>query len=407
MSMAHLDETRPNRPLAGITVLDLGQIYQGPYASFLLAKAGANVIKIEPPNGEPSRLRAKIGRGASLPMAMLNTNKRGITLNLKRPEGQELLKTMVRRADVLVENFAPGVMDRLGVGWPVLSEINPRLVYGSATGYGLSGPDRDNLAMDLTIQAVSGIMSITGVPDGPPLRAGPSIVDFLGGIHLYAGITTALYERMITGRGRLVEVAMLDTVYPTLASNLGLLYSRHGEVPPRVGNRHGGLALAPYNVYRASDGHVAIICVVEAHWTNLLVAMGRPDLAEDPRFSANAARVQNLDATDAVIEEWTQTRTRAELFELTRRHRVPSAPVRDLAEVMNDPHLHARGMLERFEDPDLGQVVLPGSPIRLHGTDPIKMEASPLLGQHNNDVYGEWLSLSASEIGDLRHKGVI
>ncbi|HUN52198.1 MAG TPA: CoA transferase, partial [Candidatus Sulfotelmatobacter sp.] len=188
-------------PLAGITVIDFGQIYQGPYATLLMAKAGANVIKVEPVTGEPARQRAAVGKGASLPMAMLNSNKRAITLNLKSSRGRELLKAMARRADVLLENFAPGVMDKLGVGWPVLHEINPRLIYASGSGYGLSGPDRDSLAMDLTVQAVSGIMSVTGFPDGPPVKAGPTLVDFMGGIHLYAGILTALYDRDRSGVG--------------------------------------------------------------------------------------------------------------------------------------------------------------------------------------------------------------
>ena len=234
--------SRPNMPLAGITVIDLGQIYQGPYATLLMAKAGARIVKVEPPKGEPARLRAAVGMSATFPFAMLNSNKEGVSLNLKHPKGTALLKRMVAEADVLLENFAPGVMDKLGVGWSVLHEINPRLVYASGTGYGLDGPDRDNLAMDLTVQAASGIMSITGFPDGPPVKAGPAIVDFMSGIHLYAAVVTALFERQITGEGRLVEVAMQESVYPALASNLSFLYNRKGEVPPRTGNRHGGLS---------------------------------------------------------------------------------------------------------------------------------------------------------------------
>ncbi len=396
-----------NLPLAGIVVVDLGQVYQGPYAAFLMAKAGADVIKVEPVHGEPSRTRAKVGRGASLSMAMLNTNKRGVTLNLKSERGCELLRAMVERADVLVENFAPGVMDGLGVGWSVLHEVNPRLIYASATGFGLSGPDHANLAMDLTIQAYAGMMSITGFPDGPPVRSGATVADFLGGIHLYGGIVTALYERTISGEGRLVEVAMEEAVYHTLTSNLGMLYNTGGAIPPRVGNRHGGLALAPYNVYPTNDGHVAILCLTEGHWKNLLVAMGRTDLETDPRFTTNRKRVEFLADTDAVVQGWTEQHSRQELFELTRRHRIPSAPVRDLREVMNDPHMHARGMLEWVDDPDLGRVVLPSTPIRLHGTERVKTVSSPLLGQHNHEVYESWLGLSHDEVDGLRRDGII
>ncbi|HWI29184.1 MAG TPA: CoA transferase [Stellaceae bacterium] len=396
-----------NLPLAGITVVDLGQVYQGPYATLLMAKAGAEVIKVEPLQGEPLRHRVAVGRGASFPFAMLNSNKRAVTLNLKSERGRALLMEMVRRADVLLENFAPGVLDRLGIGWSVLSALNPRLVYASGSGFGLTGPDRDSLAMDLTVQAVSGVMSITGFPEGPPVKAGAAFVDFLSGIHLYAGVMTALVERARTGKGRLVEVAMQETVYPTLASNLGFLYTSKGDVPPRTGNRHGGLAIAPYNVYPAKDGHVAIICVVETHWRNLLAAMGREDLAADPRFADNATRVENLAATDALVEEWTRSLGRDEIFAITRRHRIPSAPVRDLREVMNDPHMHERGMLEHIEHPELGDIVVPTSPLRFHGADTIETTPSPKLGQHNDEVYGSWLGLSAEEIAALRAEGVI
>ena len=398
---------RPNLPLAGVTVVDLGQIYQGPYATLLMAKAGAEVIKVEPLTGEAARLRAKVGKSASLPFAMLNSNKRGITLNLKHPRGRELLKRMAAKADVLLENFTPGVMDHLGVGWTVLSQINPRLVYASGTGYGLDGPDRDNLAMDLTVQAASGVMSITGFADGPPVKAGPAVVDFMSGVHLYAGIVTALYERTITGQGRLVEVAMQEAIYPSLASNLSFLHNSRGDVPPRTGNRHGGLAIAPYNVYAAKDGHIAIITVVEAHWTNLLDAMGRQELKGDPRFAGNAKRVEHMQEVDALIEAWTRTLPRDEAFAITRRHRVPSAPVRDLAEVMHDPHMHARGMLEHIDHPDLGNIVVPGSPLRFHGADRIATTPSPGVGQHNDEVYGKWLGLSQAEIAALSRDGVI
>jgi crotonobetainyl-CoA:carnitine CoA-transferase CaiB-like acyl-CoA transferase len=199
----------PRLPLTGLVVLDFGQIFQGPYATLLLADAGADVIKIEPLHGEPLRRRAAPGKTSTLPFAMLNQNKRGITLNLKHPRGRELLFDMVRRADVLLENFSPGTMDDLGVGWSVLHPLNPRLIYATGTGFGISGPDRDNLAMDLTIQAVSGLIATTGFPDGPPVKAGPAVVDFLSGIHLYAATITALFERERTGIGRLVEVAAL------------------------------------------------------------------------------------------------------------------------------------------------------------------------------------------------------
>ena len=396
-----------NMPLSGITVLDLGQVYQGPYAAMLMARAGAEVIKVEPVDGEPARRRSAVSKGALLPLAMLNSNKRGITLNLKSQEGRGLLLKLAERADVLLENFAPGVMDNLGVGWEVLRAANPRLIYASGSGFGLSGPDRDALAMDLTIQAVSGAMSVTGFPDGPPLKSGPTFADFLSGAHLYGAVLTALFERTRTGKGRLVEVAMVETIYPALASNLSLLYGTTGAATTRTGNRHGGLAIAPYNVYPAGDGHVAILCIREAHWSNLLRAMGREDLAGDPRFATNALRVRNLEATDAVVEAWTTARTRAEIFAAIKQYRIPCAPVRDLEEVMNDPHMHERGMLEWVDHPELGRVVLPNSPLRIHGADRPATVPSPALGQHNDEVYGGLLGLSADEIAGLRRGGIV
>ena len=393
-------------PLAGLVVIDFGQIFQGPYATLLLAKGGADVIKIEPPHGEPLRRRARPGTSATLPFAMLNQNKRAVTLNLKHPRGRELLFEMVRRADVLLENFSPGTMDDLGVGWTVLRELNPRLVYATGTGFGISGPDRDNLAMDLTIQAASGIMSVTGAPDGPPMKAGPTLVDFMGGIHLYAGIMTALYERDRSGEGRLVEVAMQETVYSSLAASFEY-YHRTGNPPPRTGNRQAGLSSTPYNVYPASDGHVAIHVVTEGHWKNLLRAMGREELADDPRFRTNADRIQHMDETDAVVTEWTQTLPKMEVFARLKAGRVPCAPVRTAPEVMADRHMHERGMLADIEHPELGPITVPTSPLRLHGLAKAPAGPSPTVGQHNDEVYGGWLGLSAAEVAALRQEGVI
>ncbi len=395
---------RANHPLAGVVVLDFGQVYQGPYATMLMAKAGADVIKIEPPQGEPLRRRAPPGMSTTFPIAMLNGNKRAITLNLKDERGRALLLRLAERGDVLLENFAPGVMDRLGVGWDVLHEINPRLVYASGSGYGLSGPDRDNLAMDLTIQAVSGLISTTGFPDGPPLKAGPAIVDFLSGIHLYAAVLTALFEREHTGKGRLVEVAMEEAAYATLTSQLEA-YWRTGEVPPRTGNSSHGRV--PINVYPTNDGYVALNLAVEEHWHNLLKAMGREDMRHDPRFADNAARVANREATDAAIADWTSSLSRMEIFAIAKRMRIPLAPVRDVGEVMHDAHMHQRGFLEDIEHDEIGPITVPNSPLRVHGADPIPATPSPKLGQHNHEVYGGMLGLSSQEIDELRQSGAI
>ena len=394
-------------PLAGITVLDFGQIFQGPYATMLMAKAGANVIKIEPPRGEPLRRRVLAqGGDTTLPMAMLNANKRGVTLNLKSERGKELLRQMVQRADVLLENFSPGTMDGLGVGYESLKILNPRLIYATGTGYGISGPDKDNLAMDFTIQANSGIMSVTGDPAGPPMKAGPTLVDFMGGIHLYAGVMTALFHRMATGEGQLVEIAMQETVYPSLASSYDYFF-RTGKAPPRAGNRQAGLSSAPYNAFPTTDGHVAVHVVTEEHWPNLLRAMGREDLLDDPRFQTHPLRAANMEATEAVVAEWTKDKTKHEVAAILKKARVPGAPVRNAIEVMNDAHMHERGMLQHVDHPSLGDVILPNSPLRLHGADRPDPVPSPSLGQHNQEIYGDWLGLGADGVAALKREGAI
>lgn len=394
-------------PLAGITVLDFGQIFQGPYATLLMAKAGADVIKIEPPGGEPLRRRViATGGDTTLPMAMLNANKRAVTLNLKSAAGRGLLQQMVARADVLLENFSPGTMDSLGVGYEVLRAVNPKMIYATGTGFGITGPDRDNLAMDFTIQAASGIMSVTGDPDGPPMKAGPALVDFMGGIHLYAAVMTALLHRVTTGQGQLVEVAMQEAVYPSLASSYDY-HLRTGKVPPRAGNRQAGLASAPYNAFRTRDGWVAIHVVTEIHWQNLLRAMGREDLKDDARFGTNSARTKNMVATETIVTAWTSDLGKTEVVAAAKRYKIPVAPVRNAIEVMNDLHMHGRDMLERVDHPSLGSIIVPNSPLRLHGADRVGPIPSPFLGQHNLEVYGGWLGLGLDRVEQLKQEGAI
>lgn len=393
-------------PLKSLTVVDLGQIYNGSYATFLMAMAGARVIKIEPKGGEHLRRRASVG-GAALPFAMLNSNKLSATLNLKTERGRELLRTMAQRADVLLENFAPGTMDRLGVGWEKLQKVNPRLIYASGSGYGLSGPYRDYPAMDLTVQAMAGVMSVTGYADRPPVKAGPAVCDFFGGIHLYGGVMTALVERSLTNRGRLVEVSMQEAVYASLSSNLGLFMGNEPLTAMRTGNRHGGLAEAPYNVYTTNDGYIAILCVGETHWKSLLTAMHRQDLADDERFVNLKARVAHIDAVDELVGEFAARYAKEELFQLLMQHRVPAAPVRDLQDVIHDPHMLARRAVEWIDHPDLGKVPVPNSPIRYGGSEPLAIVPSRRLGQDNQAVYTDWLGLSEEELGQLRVDGVV
>lgn len=394
------------QPLAGVTVVDLTQIYNGPYATYLMAMAGARVIKVEPPNGEHLRQRGATS-GAALPFAMLNGNKEAVTINLKNTRGRELLLQLAARADVLVENFAPGVLDRLKIGKNVLHERNPRLIYASGSGYGNDGPYRDYPAMDLTVQAMSGVMSVTGDPLGPPMKVGPAICDFFGGIHLYGAIATALFERERTGLGRSVEVSMMEAVYASLSSNLGLFYGSGGQVPMRTGNRHGGLSLCPYNVYPSNDGHIAIICNHETHWQGLLRAMGREDLIADQRMASMNARVANMDMVDGMVASWTGQHDKQSLFARLIKERVPCAPVRDLREVVADPHMHARGMLEEIDHPEFGAITVARSPLRFDGSANVALRPSPRLGGDNAEIFSNWLGLSGAEVASLAAEGAI
>ena len=396
----------PAYPLSGITVLDLSHVYNGPYAAFLMALAGATVIKIEPLHGEHLRSRGDLG-GADLPFAMLNSNKKPVTLNLKSEKGRDLFRELVARADILVENFAPGVMDRLGIGGAELHKINPRLIYGSSSGYGKDGPYRDYPAMDLVMQAMSGIINSTGFPDQPPVKSGAAVCDFSAGIHLYAAIMTALYERERTGKGRVVEVAMQDAIYASLASNYGMVHARGAAAPDRTGNRHGGLGIAPYNVYATSDGYVVLNCPGDHHFRAVLDVMGRPELKEDPRFLSRSSRVVNFAAVDELIESWTKTLTKDDVAQRMLAAAVPCAPVRKLAEVMNDENMHARGSLQWIDHPRLGRVALPHSPLVFEGTERRPLEPSLPLGASNDAVFGAWLGHSQEELAAYKAAGVI
>jgi crotonobetainyl-CoA:carnitine CoA-transferase CaiB-like acyl-CoA transferase len=395
--------SRPG-PLHGTRVLDLGQIYQGSYAGLLLALAGADVVKVEPPDGEP--LRRRVGdRPPPVQFAVLNAQKRSLALDLKSEAGRDTFLALVDVADVVLENFGPTTMDSLGLGPAVLLERNPRLVYGSGTGYGLSGPDRDHLAMDVTIQAWAGVTSLTGLPEGPPVRAGVAFVDFLGGSHLYGGIVTALVEQARTGRGRVVETAMAEATVHTLASSFGSWFD--SGVAPRTGNRQSSNALSPYEMYPTVDGHVAILCVTDRHWRQLCDAMGRPELAADERFDRNGHRLRNAAEVDAIVSEWTATLTRAEVFEAGERHGVPVAPVREMGEVLTDEHLTARGMLAYLPHPEIGTALSLHSPLQFWGTDREPPVPSRRLGEDSDAVLSEWLGWGGDELDSAREAGAL
>ena len=389
-----------DQPLSGLVVLDFGQVYNGPYCGFLLAQAGARVIKVESLRGET--LRGKGKSTASYPFAILNSNKECIAINIKTAEGQTLIKKLAKVVDVVLENFAPGTMDKHGIGAEVLRKENPRLIYASSTGYGEIGPYRDFLGMDITLQAMAGVMTITGEDKGPPMKTAAASIDFLAGTHMYGAILSALYAREKSEEGSRIDISMQDCVYPTLATALGAYYDNDKVQRPRAGNRHPGESLAPYNVYETADGHVAIICIREGHWKKLCGAMKRPELAEDARFVSSAERSSRIDEVDSIVTEWTSQHSKEYIFSECQKHRVICAPVKNLDDVVNDPHLHARGTLVQTDHPELGEIAQTQTPIRFSGIDPPPIRALRSLGQDTEKVLHELVGVDENDFRYLQ-----
>ena len=374
-------------PLSGIRVVDLTQIYNGPYCTFMMAMAGAEVIKIEPPGGESTRKRQR-DAGVKVPHAMMNSGKHFVSLDLKSSEGCRALTKLLKTADVLVENFRPGVMERLGFGKDVLRELNPRLIYASSSGYGSTGPYRDYPAMDLAIQAMAGVMSVTGYEDGPPMKTGASMADFAAGTHLYGAIVTALFERERTGIVRNVEISMFEAVVPTLASGLGFAHSVPRGTVLRAGNRHPGLSIAPYNVYKTLDGFLSLMTHNDAQWEKLAKYWGQDWAATDERYTTMLARVNHIDDVDALVAGWVGQQPTQEVFEGLAKAGVPCAPVRELGDVLEDAHLHGRGALVDIDHPLFGPLTLATSPLVFEGVPRTIRWPSRDLGA-DNDRYIE------------------
>ena len=397
-----------DRPLEGYRIIDLGQIYNGPYCSLLLALLGAEVIKVEPLQGEIVRHRDPVSL-MPYPYLMLNSSKKSVTLNLKHEQGKAIFRQLVEKGDVVLENYAVGVMERLGFGYEDLKAINPGIIYACSSGYGRGGPYSRYSAMDITVQAVSGVMAITGYPDMPPVKAGPAISDFTSGIHLYAALVTALLRRERTGKGCMVEVSMHDAIYPSLTSNLGAYYQK-GNVTPRTANRHGGLAIAPYNVYPTSDGWMAIFCASESHWPLLCKLMGREDLLGDARFANTVGRSQHMEEIDGIVGAWSQQFTRNDLTDKLTAAGVPCGPVLTLDEVADDPHLKQRQMIIDLDHPVKGPIKVIGCPLKFYnetGALQVEVLPAPGIGEHNDDVYTQLLDYTPSDLERFRAEGVI
>ena len=392
--------------LSNITVLDLTRVMAGPYCTMFLADLGANVIKIEnPKGGDDTRAFPPFKNGQSLYYANINRNKKGVTLNLKAPEGKELFLKMVKEADVVVENYRPGVMEKLGVGYDVLKEVNPRIVYGAISGFGSYGPLHQRPGYDIIAQAMSGLMSLTGVEGGGPLRTGSAIGDLVAGQNLTIGILAALNAREITGKGQRVDIALVDGLVSFLENNT-LRYQVNGVQPERMGNRYP--SAAPYDSFKAKDGEFVIGCGNNKLFALLCTkVLNKPELAEEEAYSMPASRIEHQAELKKIIEDWSKDYTIEEAVDLILGAGVPAAPIYDIKAVMENDHIaNARQMFLDCDHPVAGHIKLNGNPVKLMDDMPELKWAAPELGQDNADIYGGF-GVDAAELAELKEKGVI
>jgi formyl-CoA transferase len=387
-----------------IRVLDQTQVMAGPSCSMWLADMGADVIKIEPPEGEATRKQGhQIAPGVAAAFLAVNRNKRGMTLDLKTPQGVEILKTLVAAADVLVENYRPGVARRLGVDYETLRAINPRLVYCSISGFGQTGPYAARGGYDLIAQGMAGIMSATGHEGGAPVKVGIPITDLGAGLFATFGILCALRARRVTGRGQFVDTSLFEAGL-ALSVWEATEYWFTGQTPKPMGSAHR--MSAPYQAFRASDGYFTVGASNERLWPRFCEVIGRPELPADPRFAGAADRVKHRAALEAEIERVTAKETRAHWLARCEAAGVPAGPIYSVPEALADPHAQARGMVRELEHPIAGRVKALGNPVKMSASPPAMRKAAPLLGEDNATLLGE-LGYSPAEIASLRDKGVV
>jgi formyl-CoA transferase len=395
------------KALTGIRVIDLTNNQAGPSCGQMLAWLGADVIKVEEP-GKGDIARTSLSDRPdtdSLFFLTFNANKRSLTLNLKSPRGKEVFQKLIKTADVLLENFGPGVLARLGFGYPTLKQLNPRLVSASIKGFGTYGPHSDYKSYEPIAQAMGGAMSVTGYPDGPPTVTWACIGDSGTGMHCTIGILAALMQRNVTGEGQQVEVSMQDAVVNLIRVSLRD-HQRFGKPVERTGNQLG--PAVPGAIYRCAPGgsnDYVFIFAQQQMWHPLLRAIGREDLVGDPRYDSANARLHRKEEVDALIESWTSQRSKHEVMKILAGAGVPCGACQDTGEVLNDPHLHAREMIVEVEHPVRGLYLTAGNPIKLSASQ-VQIGTAPLLGQHNGEVLQE-LGYDAGDIAQLREEGAI
>lgn len=393
------------KPLDDLFVVDLSRILSGPVCTMILADMGAEVVKIEPPPlGDDSRQWGPpfIG-GISTYFLSVNRNKKSLGINLKTQEGSKILSQLIERADVLIENFRPGVLDKLGFGYEAVSKANPRTIYCSISGFGHTGPYRDRPGYDVIAQGESGMMDLTGYPDGPPTKLGASLADVVAGLYAVQGILLALLARHRSGRGQHVDISLLDGMVSTLTYQ-ALIYLATGRSPKRMGSRHP--SIVPYECFQAKDGFVNIGVTNQKQWENFCRVLGFPQLVADPRFETMKARLANYHELRPMIERVLSPMTRAEVIALMSGVGIPAGPINTVGEILEDPHLHARDMIVELTHPEYGPLRVLGIPIKLSATPGAVENAPPRFGEHNQEILLK-LGYDQDEIGRLTSHGVI
>jgi crotonobetainyl-CoA:carnitine CoA-transferase CaiB-like acyl-CoA transferase len=392
-------------PLEGVRILELGQIIAGTYGCQVLSDLGAEVIKIESPEGDLRRNPSVAHyRGLSGLFLTFNRNKKSVVINLKTDAGRDLFYGLVKVCDVVIDNFRPGVLERLHIDYDTLSAINPRIIQCSVTGFGSSGVYKNYPALDINIQAISGHMAVTGEAGRPPVRVGIPLADLSGGIFLCKGILAALFDRERSGKGRRVELSMFDSML-NLLGYMGTMWLTNGELSKPPGSAHD--YTVPWQAFAAKDGYVVVATRQEVFWRRLCDVVGRPELADDPRFVSNSKRVENRNELIPQLVDIFATQTVAHWLEKLRAAEVPAAPVNNLDGAFSEPPVAERGMIVEYDHPDVGIVRLSGNPIKMSGMSGTISKPAPRLGEHTDAVLGELLNLSAGQIAGLRNKNVI
>lgn len=393
------------KALEGLKVLDFTRVYSGPYCTMLLGDLGAEVIKVEAVGkGDDTRAFMPMKNGQSGYFTYLNRSKKSITVNLKAEEGKEIIRELAKWADVIVENFSAGTIDRLGLGYEDIKKVNPKIIYTSISGFGQDGPYHKKAAYDAIAQAMGGMTYVTGYPGEEAVKVGPAISDASSGVHATVAILAALHYREKTGEGQYIDIAMMDTIF-SLLENMVPIYEFTGVTPQRIGNANPGSA--PYNMYHTKDSTVYISTANDSLFTRLINVMGQPDLIKEERFSTNYIRKEHEDEIDEIVEAWTKQHTTDEICEMLDAVGVPVAPVKSVDQLIEDPHLLHRDMIVEHEVENVGKVRFPGNPLKMKKTPPDPSQKAPSLSQHTDEVLKNILNYSDEEIEKLRGENII